>query len=174
MWLFFCRLWQRCELQQALSRDVALAGQPAAGWVSLLWGSNSLPLLAGDCSTLCSQVRSSRLVWSGPAYTDIYLKPALFLSHRDPRPVAWTVYAATVNPLSTLFTPAHFVSHIVIHEGYNSLTHTGDISLMRLTKPLDFTGAVSVDHLSDTVKCSICSLYFRQGPEDVTDLFSLF
>uniref|UniRef100_H2S217 Transmembrane serine protease 2 n=1 Tax=Takifugu rubripes TaxID=31033 RepID=H2S217_TAKRU len=55
------------------------------------------------------------------------------------RPAAWTVYAATVNPLDTLFTPAHFVSHIVIHEGYNSLTHTGDIALMRLKKPLDFT-----------------------------------
>lgn len=105
----------------------------------------------------------------------MYLEPPLFLSHRDPRPAAWTVYAATVNPLDTLFTPAHFVSHIVIHEGYNSLTHTGDIALMRLTNPLDFTGsAVSVDHLSDAVKCSICSLYLLQGPEDVTDLFSLF
>lgn len=105
----------------------------------------------------------------------MYLEPPQFLSHRDPRPAAWTVYAATVNPLDTLFTPAHFVSHIGIHEGYNSLTHTGDIALMRLKKPLDFTGsAVSVDHLSDAVKCSICSLYLLQGPEDVTDLFSLF
>ncbi|TWW77588.1 transmembrane protease serine 2-like isoform X2 [Takifugu flavidus] len=75
----------------------------------------------------------------GAIVSPYWLVTAAHCVLRDPRPAAWTVYTATVNPLDTLFTPAHFVSHIVIHEGYNSLTHTGDIALMRLKKPLDFT-----------------------------------
>lgn len=65
----------------------------------------------------------------------------MFLPHREPRPAAWSVYAATVDPLSPLFTPAGSVSHIVVHEGYNRRTHTSDITLMRLAKALDLTAA---------------------------------
>lgn len=117
---------------------MALAGQPAAGWFSPVWGSDSLPLLAGDCSTLCAQVRSWHLARRVPTGTCSLL--SVCLSLREPRPAGWTVYAAPVSPLETLFTPARAVSHIVVHDGYNSRTHTGDVALMRLAEPLAFTG----------------------------------
>lgn len=121
---------------------MALAGQPAGGRVPLLWGSDCLPLLAGDCSTLCGQVRSwpSRLSWSR-VHLRLPGARSVFLSHREPRPAAWTVYAATVTPLHPLFAPARFVSHILVHEGYNSHTHANDIALVRLREALDLTGA---------------------------------
>ncbi|KAG7226117.1 hypothetical protein INR49_018728, partial [Caranx melampygus] len=60
---------------------------------------------------------------------------------RASSPSSWTVYAGIVDPLGPLFNPALSVSHIIAHEGYNSITRMNDIALMRLTKPLDFTGA---------------------------------
>lgn len=60
---------------------------------------------------------------------------------RASRPGVWTVYAGIVNPLGTLFNPAYSVSHTIIHEGYDSLTRRNDIALMRLSKPVDKTGA---------------------------------
>uniref|UniRef100_H2S214 Transmembrane serine protease 2 n=1 Tax=Takifugu rubripes TaxID=31033 RepID=H2S214_TAKRU len=109
--------------------------------------------LPSDCGRGVNSSRPSAGTWpwqvslqlagshycGGAIVSPYWLVTAAHCVLRDPRPAAWTVYAATVNPLDTLFTPAHFVSHIVIHEGYNSLTHTGDIALMRLKKPLDFT-----------------------------------
>lgn len=63
---------------------------------------------------------------------------------REPRPAAWRVYAATVDPLQPLFAPARFLSHILVHEGYDSRTHANDIAVMRLTKALDLTGLSSL------------------------------
>lgn len=51
------------------------------------------------------------------------------------------MYAGIVDPLGTLFNPAYFVSHIIAHQGYNNLTRRNDIALMRLSKPVDKTGA---------------------------------
>lgn len=143
---------------------MALAGQPAAGRVSPLWGGHRLPLLAGDCSTLCGQVRppppGQRLQVAGASSAS--------LSHREPQPAGWTVYTAALDPVNTLFAPAHFVSQIVIHEGYDSQTRTGDIALMRLTKPLDFTGERDVSALRSRDQetgptCRPCSRR-RRGP----------
>ncbi|XP_041797343.1 transmembrane protease serine 2-like [Chelmon rostratus] len=63
---------------------------------------------------------------------------------RASSPGAWTVYAGMVDSLDTLFNPAYSVSHIVAHEGYNSLSRRNDIALMRLSKPLDFTASRNI------------------------------
>ncbi|XP_061682556.1 transmembrane protease serine 2-like [Syngnathoides biaculeatus] len=59
-------------------------------------------------------------------------------------PEDWSVYAGLVDPLGILFNPAHAVSLIIAHEGFDRITHKNDIALMRLTKPLDFTASSNV------------------------------
>ena len=51
------------------------------------------------------------------------------------------MYAGIVDPLGTLFNPAYSVSRVIAHGGFNSVTRSNDIALMRLSKPLDITGA---------------------------------
>ncbi|KAM9853493.1 transmembrane protease serine 2-like [Aulostomus maculatus] len=58
---------------------------------------------------------------------------------RAPSPGDWAVYAGIVDPLGTLFNPSHSVSHVIAHEGYDSLSGRNDIALMRLSRPLDST-----------------------------------
>lgn len=154
------RLRQGRELQRG---GVALAGQPAASLLPLLWGGHCLPLLAGDCSTLCGQVSPGAVPIQGASAG--FLEPCLsFCPPREPRPAAWTVYAATVDPLQPLFTPPRFLSHIVVHEGYDSHTRANDIAVMRLTKALDLTG-LSVLHCSSTgpkTRLRPCPCFRRQ------------
>lgn len=66
------------------------------------------------------------------------------------------VYAGIVDPLGPLFNPALSVSRIIAHEGYNSITRMNDIALMRLTKPLGFTGAYRhfYTHMKDIYKAT--------------------
>ncbi|KAM9318645.1 transmembrane protease serine 2-like [Pholidichthys leucotaenia] len=59
-------------------------------------------------------------------------------------PGDWSVYAGIVDPSRSLFNPAYTVSHIVAHEGYNSLTRSNDIALMRLSKALDNTASGNI------------------------------
>ncbi|XP_061538196.1 transmembrane protease serine 2-like [Phycodurus eques] len=59
-------------------------------------------------------------------------------------PGDWSVYAGLVEPLGILFNPAHAVSLVIAHEGFDGITHKNDIALMRLSKPLDFTASSNV------------------------------
>ncbi|XP_033487896.1 transmembrane protease serine 2 [Epinephelus lanceolatus] len=63
---------------------------------------------------------------------------------RTSSPADWAVYAGIVDPLGTLFNPAYSVSHIIAHEGFNSVTRRNDIALMRLSKPLDITASSNI------------------------------
>ncbi|KAK5868358.1 hypothetical protein PBY51_009384 [Eleginops maclovinus] len=56
----------------------------------------------------------------------------------------WLVYAGVVRPSDTLFNPAYTVSRIITHEGFNSITHSNDIALMRLSKPLHITASSDI------------------------------
>lgn len=66
------------------------------------------------------------------------------VAHCVSRPGDWTVYAGIVDSLGTLFNPAHTVSRVIAHEGYDSLTHNSDVALMKLSEPLDFTDSSKV------------------------------
>ncbi|XP_028274527.1 transmembrane protease serine 2-like isoform X2 [Parambassis ranga] len=59
-------------------------------------------------------------------------------------PADWAVYAGIVDPSSTLFSPAYSVSGIIVHEGFNSLTRSDDIALLRLSKPLDIKASSNI------------------------------
>lgn len=146
---FASRLWEGGELQQGLqgppglSRLLAMAGQPAVCWLPSLWRSCHLPLLGDHCGTLCGQVRPSHGAalkrWFGSSTASITCL-LCFVSCRASSPAGWAVYAGIVDPLGTLFNPAHSVSRIVVHEGFSSGTRRNDIALLRLSKPLDLTG----------------------------------
>lgn len=147
---FALRLWERGELQQGLwgpaglSRGLALAGQPAVCGLPPLWRSRHLPLLDSHCSTLCGQVRPFHHASQSGGFGPIQLESivsAVSLPCRASSPADWAVYAGIVDPLGTLFNPAYSVSRIITHEGYNSRTRRNDIALLRLSKPLDLTGA---------------------------------
>ncbi|KAF0030871.1 hypothetical protein F2P81_017602 [Scophthalmus maximus] len=58
-------------------------------------------------------------------------------------PGDWAVYAGIVDPSGPLFNPAHSVSRVVAHEGFDRLTRRNDIALMRLSKALDSTATGS-------------------------------
>ncbi|XP_076001447.1 transmembrane protease serine 2-like [Genypterus blacodes] len=64
------------------------------------------------------------------------------VGHSDPK--QWAVYAGIVDPLGPLFNPAHSLSQIVAHEGYNTLTQRNDIALLKLSTPLDFTASRNI------------------------------
>ncbi|XP_029964662.1 transmembrane protease serine 2-like [Salarias fasciatus] len=87
---------------------------------------------------------------------------------RAPDPRDWAVYAGIVDSLGTLFNPAHTVSHIITHEDYNSLTRSNDLALMRVSSPLDFTDAVSLQlkeaqvSLIDAAVCNGADAYGGQ------------
>lgn len=156
---FVLRLWELGELQQGLrgpaglSRGLAVAGQPAGCGLPPLWRSRHLPLLDSHRSTLHCQVRPlhqqllTQWSWSDPAW--IY-SLAVSLPCRSSSPGDWVVYAGIVDPLGTLFNPAYSVSRITAHEGFNSLTRRNDIALMRLSKPLDITGALHTHRCKNT------------------------
>lgn len=126
-----------------LSRCLALAGQLADRRLSPLWRSNNFPLLDSHCSTLCGKVSLCLLRLSKQWLQSdlrLILLSVVSLLRRASNPGVWTMYAGIVNTLGTLFNPAYSVSHIIIHEHYNSLTRRNDIALMRLFKPVDTTG----------------------------------
>lgn len=145
---FAPRLWKRGELHQGLwwpaglYRLLAVAGQPAACGLPPLWRSHHLPLLDRHCRTLCVQVKPFPLKRGGCGLIQLEsIVAAVSVPRRVSSPADWAVYAGIVDPLGTLFNPAYSVSRIIPHEGYNSVTRRDDIALMRLSKPLDITGA---------------------------------
>ncbi|XP_015249290.1 PREDICTED: transmembrane protease serine 2-like [Cyprinodon variegatus] len=56
---------------------------------------------------------------------------------RTSSPADWAVYVGIVDPLGPVFNPAHAVSEIITHEGYNSQTQQNDVALMKLSDPLN-------------------------------------
>ncbi|KAG7479023.1 transmembrane protease serine 2-like [Solea senegalensis] len=80
----------------------------------------------------------------GAIISPYWIVTAAHCMARDSNPGDWAVYAGIVDPLGSLFNPAHTVSHIIAHEGFNRLTRTNDIALMRLTKALDLTGSRNI------------------------------
>ncbi|XP_035536320.1 transmembrane protease serine 2-like [Morone saxatilis] len=80
----------------------------------------------------------------GAVISPYWIVTAAHCVDRASSPGDWIVYAGILDPLETLFNPAYSVSHIIAHEGYNSLTRRNDIALIRLSKPLDITASSNI------------------------------
>lgn len=61
-------------------------------------------------------------------------------SPRNSNPEDWTLYVGIVESTDTLFSPALSVSHIVAHEGFSTHSLHSDIALVKMSRPLNFTG----------------------------------
>ncbi|CAL8335555.1 unnamed protein product [Boreogadus saida] len=93
----------------------------------------------------------------------------------DLHPEDWTVYAGVQKSRDNLFSPPHYVSSIVAHEGFSRLTMQNDIALVQLSGPLNITvssdiGAVCLPNTGVNIipfqNCSV--LGFGGAPNEDT------
>ncbi|XP_068441625.1 transmembrane protease serine 2-like [Clinocottus analis] len=80
----------------------------------------------------------------GAVISPYWIVTAAHCVARASSPEDWAVYAGVVDPLGTLFNPARSVSRVLAHEGFNWLTRSNDIALMRLSKPLGIAASSDI------------------------------
>lgn len=130
------------------TRQVAMAGEPLLQQPPHLWWLHHHQPMGCHGRSLCAQVRLSawkqvawhacrallsqrcplRTVWNG--------------SYRLPQVSSWVVYAGIVTRSSAKMAQhaGHAVEKIIYNVDYNHRSHDGDIALMKLRTPLNFSG----------------------------------
>lgn len=153
---FLCRVRDPSEAAKdhrgggSRARQVAMAGEPLLQQPPHLRRlHHHQPMGCHGCS-LCAQVRPS--AWKQAAWhtcrtlssrRHLTSFPTVWIgSYRLPQVSSWVVYAGIVTRSSAKMAQhaGHAVEKIIYNVDYNHRSHDGDIALMKLRTPLNFSG----------------------------------